>query len=229
MKKFLFLFSVLVYLNSWAQPGPFDRYATKKPYSWMIGTNWMVIDDNGNQFGDLFDVSNSWNLLPYPSRISFDKYFHYGWSIEASAGFMQYKLGKIINDSTNVEGIHLNIDILAKKSWYYQFGKKARWIDPYVVFGLGYTFRDAGATQHVPHLTAGLGVNFWATNWLGFQLSGQAKLGIYPLFWTEHDNYLQYNAGLVFRFSNKKKRDNSFSKRKNKWHHKKAKYKGNRR
>lgn len=195
----------------------------------MIGVNWMVIDDNGDQFGKLFDFSNSWNFLPYPTRVTCDKYFNYGWSLEAGVGFMQYKPGKIINDSTNVSGFHINLDIQVKKSWYYRFGRKARWIDPYITFGLGHTMRTAGANEQVPHLTAGIGVNFWATKWLGFQLSGQGKLAIFPLFWTAHDNYLQYNAGLVLRFSKKKKKDNSFRKKKNKWHHKNTKYKGNRR
>lgn len=191
----------------------------------MIGVHWTAIDDNGDKFGRIFDVQNSWNLLPYPSQITVDRYLKYGWSAEFSSSYMQYKSGKIINDSTNVSATFLNASLSGKFSFYNMYAPKARWIDPYVTLGIGYTYRSAGSDAHVPTVNAGGGVNFWIVNGFGIRLNATSNFAVYPTIWNTNANYLQYSAGLVARFGSESKNNSDFSRRKNKWTSKKKRYK----
>ena len=191
----------------------------------MIGVHWTAVDDNGDKFGKLFDVENSWNLLPYPTQITVDRYFKYGWSAEFSASYMQYKSGRLINDSTNVSATFLNTSLSGKFSFYNMYAPRARWIDPYLTLGIGYTYRSAGSETHVPTLNAGGGVNFWVVNNFGVRLNATSNFAVYPGVWDTNANYLQYSAGLVLRFSSAKKSNGDFGRRKNKWAHGNKRYK----
>ncbi len=194
----------------------------------MIGVSWTVIDDDGQQFSGLFDVNNSWNYLYFPTKISVDRYFKYGWSIETSASYMRYENGRLINDSTNIESIMLNFDINGKYSFYNHYAPRMRWFDPYFTFGIGYTYRDnANVAQHVPTVNLGFGMNFWIVKNFGVRLHSNAKIGVYPGFWDTHTNYLQHSAGLVFRWDKGKNTNGNFGKKKNQWVHDKKRFKSN--
>ncbi|MFT5778951.1 MAG: OOP family OmpA-OmpF porin [Crocinitomicaceae bacterium] len=218
IKKFLSLVFVIAIIGTCAAQ-PYKTIKIAKPYKWMFGLHWAAIDDNGNKFGKLFDAGNSWNILPYPSRITVDRYFKYGWSMEYAATYSQYKVGKLINDSTNFSGTFFNFDAHAKYSMYQLYAPKARWIEPYFTLGLGYTYRAQGAAQHAPTVNAGIGLNFWVYRGLGIQLHSNAKFGVYPGFWETPENYLQHSFGLVLRVKEKGAQSNEFHRRKAKWAH----------
>lgn len=184
----------------------------------MFGIHWNVVEDNGNKFGGLFDVSNSWNYLFYPSNITADRYFKYGWSIEGAASYNKFNRGKLINDSTDVESHFFAFDVNGKYSFYTKYYPRAKWIDPYFTFGLGYTYRQGNASNHVPTLNLGFGVNFWIKNF-GIQLHSNAKGGLWPGFWDldNHDNYLQHSIGIVYRVTDPAHTNGYFSKPKSKW------------
>ena len=104
MKKLLFLSTfILAYGSAMAQP--YKTIKTFKPYKWMIGVHWSVIEDDGNQLGDLFNVGSSWNYQYYPTKLSLDRYLRYGWSLEASATYNTYLPGKRVNDTTGLASI----------------------------------------------------------------------------------------------------------------------------
>lgn len=225
MKKTLALtFFLLVFGKAFAQP--YKTLKVYRPYKWMIGLGWSALDDNGNKFGQVFDINNSWNAVPYPSTISLDRYFTYGWSIEGVATYSKYKEGNLINDSTNFSGTYFGFDVNGKYSFYQLYAPSLRWIDPFVTFGAGYTYREnAGTDVHVPAVNLGGGVNFWFTKNIGLQVRSQAKLGVFPEFWNTKSNYLHHSAGLVIRYGrNSKHRNGEFGKRKNKWVHGKKKF-----
>lgn len=205
---------------------PYKTIKTFKPYKWMFGVHWTAIDDNGDKFGRLFDPGKSWNILPYPTKITVDRYFKYGWSLEMAGSYTQYLPGKLINDSTNVSGIFASLDVHGKYSFYQQYAPRARWIDPYFTFGVGYTYRSAGAFQHTPTVNAGFGINLWIYGGLGVQLHSTAKFAVYPGFWNTPENYLQHSAGVVLRIKSKNNNRSDFHRRKNKWAHGKKRYKG---
>lgn len=220
MKQILSILVFLVFAQT-ASAQPYRTIGTFKPYKWMIGVSWSAIDDNGSKFGKLFDVNNSWNLLPYPTTVTVDRYFKYGWSMEFGATYSKYKLGKLINDSTNVQGTFFNFDVNAKYSFYQLYAPSARWIDPYLIAGVGYTYREEGAATHAPTANIGGGINFWIYKGIGIRLNSTAKLGVYPGFWETPENYLHHSAGLVFRFgAGKRNKNKEFNRRKNKWIHK---------
>lgn len=225
MKK-AFATLALLFVLSPCFAQPYKTVKIQKPYRWMIGLQWSAIDDNGDKFGKLFDVNNSWNAMVFPSHLTVDRYFIYGWSMEFGATYSQYKAGKLINDSTNVSGTFFSFDANAKYSFYQLYAPRLRWIDPYLTAGLGYTFRQQGAAQHAPTVNLGGGVNFWIVNNVGIRLSSQAKFGVYPGFWETPENYLQHSAGLVFRWGENGKHTNGeFGRKKAKWGHKKRRYK----
>ena len=125
----------------------------------MIGVHWTAVDDDGNKFGNLFDVSNSWNIKPFPTRFTLDRYFVYGWSVEMAASYAAYTPEKLVNDSTGREGINLSIDFNAKYSFYNLYAPSARWIDPFILAGVGFTYRTGTADPYVPTVNLGGGIN----------------------------------------------------------------------
>ncbi|MCH2230507.1 MAG: hypothetical protein MK105_09195 [Crocinitomicaceae bacterium] len=219
MKQHFLILLFLGLLNTvFAQPHKtIKKY---KPYKWMIGASWTAIDDDGRKFAGLFDYSKSWNILPYPSKISVDRYLKHGWSIEGSATYSEYKLGKMVQCSTDVSSILASFDINAKHSFYTYYAPRHRWIEPYFSMGIGYTYRSsARVAEHVPTVNLGFGLNFWFSKNIGIQLHSHGKLGVYPGFWDSHTSYFQHSAGLLFRWQNKKTKKSDFKRKKNKWAH----------
>ncbi len=221
----VFLSFILIVICSTGMAQPYKTLKVYKPYKWMIGVHWAAIDDNGSKFERLFDVNQSWNVLAYPSRVTVDKYFKFGWSMEGALTYTQYKSGKLINDSTHFSGTFFSFDVLGKYSFYHTYAPRARWIDPYLTFGVGYTYREQGSAQHAPMVVAGGGVNFFLLPFLGIQLRSTAKFGVYPGIWETPENYLEYTAGIVYRIRGKKNTNGDFSRRKNKWIHGNKRYK----
>lgn len=217
---------LLLSLKSFAQP-----HKTIKPfapYKWMVGVHWTVIEDDGNQLGDLFSVGKSWNYLYYPSKITVDRYLRYGWSLEASAAYMKYLPGKTVNDTIGLGSTFFCGDINAKYSLYNQYAPNARWIEPYFTLGLGYTLRtNANVAPSIPTLNLGLGCNFWVHRSFGVQIHTNGKLGLWPGFWDSglHTNYFQHSAGFVFRWGDGKNNNGGFGKRKHKWTRENNRYK----
>ena len=203
--KSILTISFLVCLVNVSFAQPYKTIKPYKPYKWMFGVHWSAIDDDGNKFGDLFNVNDSWNIKPFPTKISLDRYLVYGWSIEAIASYGEYTESKIVNDSTGVTGTIASFDLNAKWSFYNLYAPRARWIEPYFNFGVGYTYRDGTANTHVPTLNLGGGLNIWFIKRLGIQIASVGKLGLFPGFWDfdTHDNYMQHSIGLVYRTPDK--------------------------
>lgn len=190
----------------------------------MFGVHWLVIEDDGNPFGGMINVPRSWNLLPYPSRITVDRYLKKGFSLELDAAYMQYYPGKQINGLNGVSAVHFNADIHAKYSPYVTYAPRVKWLEPYFMLGVSYTFRSATTTAHAPTFNGGGGVNFWIDKNWGIQLSTQAKFGLFPRFFIS-TNYLQYNAGVVYRTSWERPRRSPNDKKRYPWTKDKQKYK----
>ena len=222
MLKNLFI-ATLIFISFGAYAQPYKTIKPYKPYKWMVGLHWNAVDDDGNKFGNIFDVSNSWNIKPFPTRFTLDRYLVYGWSVEMAASYAAYTSDKLVNDSTGREGINLSIDFNAKYSFYNLYAPRVRWIEPYLIAGIGFTYRIGTADAYVPTVNLGGGVNFWIVNWFGVQLSSTAKFAVYPKVWDTKNNYLQHNAGLVFRTPDNAKHKNQNSRKQHKWTNKQSK------
>jgi outer membrane protein OmpA-like peptidoglycan-associated protein len=163
--------------------------------SWIIGLGYNAIDDSGNVFDGLFNVSDEWNLLPYPSRISIGRYFKNGLGIEAIGSYNKYKEGKIIDGLVNTEDRdYLGLDARLTYDLNKIIGQTG-WFDPYVGIGLGYTYAN-----DLPRGTynAVVGFRTWFSDkWgLDFNSTGKWSMGNEA----NVTNHLQHAAGVVYQF-----------------------------
>jgi len=166
---------------------------------WTVGLSGVVVDDDGKPFTNLFNVNDSWTYLPYPTKLSFEGYIDYGLSIEGTVTYSVLKEGKIFNDYGNKRSEDVNLfafDCNGKYDLNELFGKN-KILGPYVIGGIGYTYR-ALTTQRVGiNANFGFGLNIWLYKGLGLNLQSMAKFAIDKTT----SNYLQHSAGLVYRFS----------------------------
>ena len=220
--RLLFLF---VFITFYSLSQPYKTIKVYRPYKWMVGLHWSAIDDDGDKFNRLTDVNNSWHIKPYPVRITLDRYFVYGWSMEMAASYVQYETNKVVNDSTGINGINFAFDLNGKYSFYNLYAPRARWIEPYITAGIGYTYRDKTADAHSPSVNIGGGLNFWPLYRLGIQLSSSAKFSMYPKQWDTKSNYLQHSIGIVYRSPYSKGYKNTNSKKQHKWINQNKSYK----
>lgn len=163
--------------------------------SWIFGVGLNAVNDSGSVFNGLFNVSDSWNMVPFPSRISIGRYFKSGLGIEAIGTYNQYKEGNIIDGSRNPENIdYLGLDARLTYDLNKIIGETA-WFDPYVGVGLGYT--DANNLGRGTY-NAVVGFRTWFSDkWgLDFSSSGKWSMG------SENGatNHIQHAAGVVYQF-----------------------------
>lgn len=201
---------ILFFFNGLCQPSAINR--KKNPYSWMFGISWNIVDNNEEKLPNLFDVKGSWNYLLYPTRISIDKYARKGWSYEGMVAYNRYTDDKIINDTTGISGIFLSGDFHVKYS-FYRFMTSAKWFDPYLSAGLGFSYHSPLERKMTPTVNLALGMNFWVTKSWGIQLQTIGKLALVSDIYVSKMDYFQYTAGVVYRKQPNKKRHNYHKKR----------------
>lgn len=179
--------------KSTAGGGGFKRLITKTP--WTFGLSGHVVDDDGNPFTRLFDVSKGWNFLAYPTRITIDGYYVAGFSFQSEFAYTQYKVSKNINNEVNTKlGTFFSADVHVKYDLNELIGP-TNWFDPYVAAGYGYTLRSAAFKPSSVNFNAGLGFNIWIFENLGFNLQSMAKFAM-----IEHtSNYLHHSVGIIYR------------------------------
>ena len=224
-KRFLIAFTLITSTLSIAQP--YKTVKVYKPYKWMFGLSWNAAEDDGHKFDGLFDINNNWSTLhPFPTRFTVDRYFNYGWSVEGALSYASYTEETRVNDTTGIAGMNLSFDASAKYSFYNLYAPGSRWIEPYLIAGVGYTYRDNSDFEHVPTLNVGGGLNLWffRTKQVGIQLASRAKLSGYPFFWDSHANYIQYSAGILYR-TKSTRRNQPSKKKRHKWTKKTQKFK----
>lgn len=173
---------------------------------WTVGLGWNVIDDDGKPFNKLFDANGSWNVVPYPSKLSCEKALIQGWSVEFAANYNQMKSGKLINnDIAKSTQTFLSADINGKFS-FAEFANLG-FFDPYVLHGFGYTHRGAGKSPNVATANIGLGFNCWVyDDMIGINVQSQAKFALKSPFIKTSGNYLQHSLGIVYKFETSQSR-----------------------
>jgi hypothetical protein len=168
------------------------------PAVWIFGIHGVVVDDDGETFKNLFNVSKSWQFLPYPTRISAERSLNKVWRVEAALAYSQYKAGKVVNDVTVMSTQpFVAFDINAKYDLNGLFGETSVF-DPYTVSGLGFTHRSAlRKDKNAPTLNLGLGFNVWIYKGWGICLQTTAKFSLNP----KSSNYMMHSAGIVYRLN----------------------------
>lgn len=185
---------------------------------------WNFVEDDGREFCQPFDVAQSWNGLPYPTRLTVDRYLKYGLSVEFAGAYNNYTAGKLINDSTGYSGMFLSFDLNCKYSFYNMM--PGTWLDPYASLGVGMTQRSAFEDPYTATGNVAFGVNMFVWKGLGINLQTSGKIALTGEF-LGSGNYFQHSVGLVYKIT-PQGRNNDFNKRQYKWINKKTKYKSGR-
>ncbi|MBD1262792.1 OmpA family protein [Maribacter polysiphoniae] len=162
--------------------------------SWVLGLGLNIVDDTATPFGERFlDIDETWNAVPYPSRISIGRFFKNGLGLEAIGTYNKYKVGKVIDGAINT----------ASRDYYAIDGKisydvnkligETGWFDPYVHVGAGYT-----SIGNVGRMTAntGFGFNTWFSDRWGLNFNTMGKWGIKE----GSTKQIQHSAGIVYQF-----------------------------
>ncbi|WP_222983918.1 OmpA family protein [Flagellimonas meishanensis] len=161
---------------------------------WMVGLGINIVDDSGDEFGDLLDLSDGWNMVPFPSRISIGRYFKNGLGVEAIGSYNRYKAGKIVDNNVNPEDVdYLGLDFRVSYDLNMILGETG-FFDPYIGIGAGYT--DAN-NQGRGTYNAVVGFRTWFSEHWGLDFNSTGK-------WTMNtensSNHIQHALGVAYRF-----------------------------
>ena len=157
-----------------------------------MGTN--IVDDSGDEFGELFDLSDGWNMVPYPSRVSVGRYFKNGVGLEAIGSYNRYKEGKIVDNVVNPADIdYWGLDFRVSYDLNMILGETG-FFDPYIGIGAGYT--DAN-NQGRGTYNAIIGFRTWFSDHWGLDFNSTGK---WAMDTENASNHIQHALGVAYRF-----------------------------
>ena len=165
---------------------------------WLVSLGINIVDDSGDEFGDLLDLSDGWNTVPFPSRISVGRYFENGLGIEAIGTYNRYKEGKIVDNAPIAEDVdYLGLDLRLSYDLNMILGETG-FFDPYIGIGVGYT--DAN-NQGRGTYNAIVGFRTWFSDHWGLDFNSTGK---WTMNTANSSNHIQHALGVVYRFNVKK-------------------------
>lgn len=161
---------------------------------WLVTLGTNIVDDSGDEFGELFDLSDGWNMVPYPSRASVGRYFKNGLGLEAIGTYNRYKEGKIIDNVVNTEDIdYWGLDFRVSYDLNMILGETG-FFDPYIGIGAGYT--DAN-NQGRGTYNAVVGFRTWFSDHWGLDFNSTGK---WAMDTENATNHIQHALGVAYRF-----------------------------
>ncbi|MEX1190737.1 MAG: hypothetical protein WED10_01875 [Brumimicrobium sp.] len=201
-----------------------QTYVGDKPYTYMAGIYWNIVEDDGNPYDGIFGIADNWNMIALPTSLSFDYHLEGGWSLEALMNFNRYNPSNNLNRDINNQKFFFNFDVNGK----YAFGQlmEQPYWDPFIFVGASYTLRPPEIWRHMLSPNIGVGFNVFIKENIAIQLRSAAKIGVAPEFFTHHSNYLHHHFGVVY-VMDAMPWNQDFSKKKYNWLFKKPKWKGN--
>ena len=215
LNKIVTAVMLVIGLNSFAQD-------SKNPWTVSFGAN--AIDTRtsatgGNNWLDYhvshpFQVKQNWNTLPTVSYIGVSKYIgdNFSFGVTGSANriskFVTFNPTSPDRDARNYvvtnpgDLSYFGLDTFLKYS--FQSLIKSKSFEPTASFGAGYSF--LGDSSYGT-LNTGIGVTYWMTENLGFELAstykksfGERAIADMP----DAPSFLQHSFGLVFKFGETK-------------------------
>ncbi|MER3318221.1 MAG: OmpA family protein [Allomuricauda sp.] len=161
---------------------------------WLVSLGTNIVDDSGDEFGELFDLSEGWNMVPYPSRISVGRYFKNGLGLEAIGSYNRYKEGKIVDNVVNPEDVdYWGLDFRVSYDLNMILGETG-FFDPYIGIGAGYT--DAN-NQGRGTYNAIIGFRTWFSDHWGLDFNSTGK---WAMDTENASNHIQHALGVAYRF-----------------------------
>lgn len=199
MKKNILYFSISLLLSTNLILAQEELQLTSKDSivlsSWVVGLGINIVDDTATPFGEQFlNIDDTWNMVPYPSRVSIGRFFKSGIGLEAIGTYNNYKVGKLIDGKINqAPRDYFAIDGKISYDMNKLIGQTG-WFDPYVHVGAGYS-SIGGLGRSTAN--AGFGFNTWFSDTWGLNFNTMGKWGI-PEGSTKQ---LQHSAGVVYQFA----------------------------
>ncbi len=166
--------------------------------TWIAGISGTVIDDDAMAFKDLFKVRDSWNFLYYPSKINFEGYVINSLSLEGALTYSQLQKGKLASRTPRPQDVTLIAFDLDLKFHPRELVTNERSMSPYVITGLGYTYRAFKERKSAITYNLGFGMDVWFSKGWGLNVQTLAKFGLNK---PTSRNYLQHSLGVVYRFN----------------------------
>ena len=161
---------------------------------WLVTVGANAVDDSGDEFGELFDFKEGWNMVPYPSRASIGRYFKNGIGLEAIGSYNRYKEGKIVDNVVNPEDIdYWGLDFRVSYDLNMILGETG-FFDPYIGIGAGYT--DAN-NQGRGTYNAIVGFRTWFSDHWGVDFNSTGK---WAMDTENATNHIQHAVGVAYRF-----------------------------
>jgi outer membrane protein OmpA-like peptidoglycan-associated protein len=162
---------------------------------WLAGLGINIVDDSWRARQD-YSLSEMWNIVPYPSRLSFGRYFRSGIGLEVIGTYNKFKEGKVIDGSViSEESDYWAIDTRVSYDLNRLVGETGIF-DPYIGGGLGYTQTD----ERRRTLNGVVGFRLWFSDNWGADINTTGKWGLD----SESTNHIQHAAGVVYRFGMEK-------------------------
>ena len=162
---------------------------------WLAGLGINIVDDSWRARQG-FALADMWNIVPYPSRVSFGRYFRSGLGVEVIGTYNKFKEGKIIDGVPNPEeSEYWAIDSRVSYDLNRLVGETGIF-DPYLGAGLGYTQTDVRRRT----ANAVVGFRLWFSERWGADINTSGKWGLD----SESTNHIQHGAGVVYRFGMEK-------------------------
>lgn len=194
----LLVITLLLFKTAFSQDFELTKQDSIVKSSWIFGIGFNVVDDAGSEFTDIFNVSDNWNVVPFPSRLSIGKYFNNGLGLELIGSYNKYKEGKVVDNQVN----QTDIDYYAADFRVsYDLNKilgETGFFDPYVGIGVGYT--DANNVGRGTY-NASVGFRTWFNDRIGLDFNSTGK---WAMSTENATNHIQHAAGLVYRFRSEK-------------------------
>lgn len=162
---------------------------------WLVSLGTNIVDDSGDEFGDLLDLQDGWNMVPFPSRVSVGRYFKNGLGLEAIGTYNKYKEGKIIDNVVNPEDVdYFGLDFRVSYDLNMILGETG-FFDPYIGIGAGYT--DAN-NQGRGTYNAVVGFRTWFSDHWGLDFNSSGK---WTMNTANSSNHIQHALGVAYRFN----------------------------
>ncbi|QLG46677.1 OmpA family protein [Costertonia aggregata] len=164
--------------------------------SWMFGVGYNIVDDSATPFGwDFIRIKDTWNAVPYPSRLSIGKFWKNGIGVTVIGTYNKYEEGKLVDGQINAtERDYFALDFMGSYDLNKIVGHTG-WFDPYVHMGAGYS-SIGGAARTT--LNAGYGFRIWLNEKWGIDLNTIGKWGLGEA--EKSTKQLQHAAAIVYQF-----------------------------
>jgi len=169
-----------------------------KPMYFNLG--YAFIDDDGEPFGDLLNIKDSWSYSSFPAAVQIGNEINDRWKAGLAFTYSKYNackkngvefsgIGRIWNVELNSQYQFLRLPV---SSYAFHFS---------TIQGLGYTKRTWGNVNNTVTANTGLALVFSICNEWSAQISSQAKWGLNN--YEAGGSYLQHGVSVTYTIPGK--------------------------